>query len=157
MDLRNLQEQVKNAFYSKNCTNFSQINCFTDLKMFANYRPSASNFKSFSWSLEQFFLIVGQNNFGNKIPFLLFQRYVSRAGRFIPLNGSMTVVADAQKVITRTLFPKPSSEEFLGCRPVLFSKKHFPRTTGNLDLHKNCIHKTHHLDMNYYVNFLGRL
>ena len=36
-------------------------------KKFAN---SASNFKSFSRSLEQFFLTVGQNNFGNKIPFL---------------------------------------------------------------------------------------
>ena len=36
---------------------------------FANSRPSASNFKSFSRSLEQFFLTVGQNNFGNKIPF----------------------------------------------------------------------------------------
>ena len=34
----------------------------------ANSRPSASNFKSFSRSLEQFFLTVGQNNFGNKIP-----------------------------------------------------------------------------------------
>ena len=42
-----------------------QINCSSDLKMFAN---SASNFKSFSRSLEQFFLTVGQNNFGNKIP-----------------------------------------------------------------------------------------
>jgi hypothetical protein len=29
-----------------------------------------SDFKSFSRSLEQFFLTVGQNNFGNKIPFL---------------------------------------------------------------------------------------
>ena len=32
--------------------------------------PSVSNFKSFSRSLEQFFLTVSQNNFGNKIPFL---------------------------------------------------------------------------------------
>ena len=32
-------------------------------------RPSASNFKSFSQSLEQFFLTVGQYNFGNKITF----------------------------------------------------------------------------------------
>ena len=31
--------------------------------------PSALNFKSFFRSLEQFFLSVGQNNFGNKIPF----------------------------------------------------------------------------------------
>jgi hypothetical protein len=35
--------------------------------MFANSWPSALNFKSFSQSLEQFFLTVGQNNFGNKI------------------------------------------------------------------------------------------
>ena len=45
------------------------INCSSDLKIFANSRPSASNFKSFSRSLEEFFLKVGQNNFGNKIPF----------------------------------------------------------------------------------------
>ena len=42
--------------------------CLTN---FANYRPSASNFKSFFRSLEQLFLTIGQNNFGNKIPFLL--------------------------------------------------------------------------------------
>ena len=47
-----------------------RINCSSDLKNFANSRPSASNFKSFSQSQEQFFLTVGQNNFGNKIPFL---------------------------------------------------------------------------------------
>ena len=45
------------------------MNCSGDLKYFANSRPSASNFKSFSRSLEQFFLTVGQNNFGSKIPF----------------------------------------------------------------------------------------
>ena len=44
------------------------INCFIDLKNFANSWPSASNFKIFSRSLEQFFLTVGQNNFGIKIP-----------------------------------------------------------------------------------------
>ena len=53
LDLRNLQEQV-----------------LCDLKFFENSRPSALNFKKFSWSLEHFFLTVGQNNFGNKIPFL---------------------------------------------------------------------------------------
>ena len=37
---------------------------------FENSRPSASNFKSFSRSQEFFFLTVGQNNFGNKIPFI---------------------------------------------------------------------------------------
>ena len=44
------------------------INCSSNLKHFANSRPSASNFKSFSQSLEQFFLTIGQNNFCNKIP-----------------------------------------------------------------------------------------
>ena len=48
------------------------INCSSDLKIFANCRPSALNFKSFSRSLEQFFLTVGQNNFGNKIPLLFY-------------------------------------------------------------------------------------
>ena len=72
LDLRNLQEQVKKAFcYQKLFWPFTVwINCSSDLKNFANSWPSASNFKSFSRSLEQFFLTVGQNNFGNKIPFL---------------------------------------------------------------------------------------
>ena len=48
------------------------INCSSDLKNFANSRPSASNFKSFSQSLEYFFLTVGQNNFWNKIPWICF-------------------------------------------------------------------------------------
>ena len=47
---------------------------------FANSRSSASNFKSFSWSLEQFFLTVGQNDFGNKIPFLRIFWLISRFG-----------------------------------------------------------------------------
>ena len=71
-DLRNLQEQVKKAFcYQKLFWPFTVwINCSSDLKNFENSRLSASNFKSFSRSLEQFFLTVGQNNFGNKIPLL---------------------------------------------------------------------------------------
>ena len=76
--IRNLQEQVKKAFcYQKLLWPFTVwINCSRDLKIFANSRlnansrPSASNFKSFSRSLEQYFLTVRQNNFGNKIPFL---------------------------------------------------------------------------------------
>ena len=37
-------------------------NCSSDLKNFSNSQPSASNFKSFFQSLEQFFLTVGQKN-----------------------------------------------------------------------------------------------
>ena len=66
LDIRNLQEQVKKAFcYQKLFWPFAVwINCSSDLKNFANSQPSASNIKSFSQSLEQFFLTVGQNNFG---------------------------------------------------------------------------------------------
>ena len=68
-DMRNLQEEVKTAFcYQKLFWPFTVwINCSSDLKIFENSRPSASNFKSFSRSLEQFFLTVGQYNFGNKL------------------------------------------------------------------------------------------
>ena len=68
LDKRNLQEQVKKAFcYQKLFWPFTVwINWSSDLKNFANSRPSASNFKSFSRSLEQFFLTVG-----NKIPILI--------------------------------------------------------------------------------------
>ena len=62
--------EVKKAFcYQKLCWPFTvKMNCSSDLKIHANSRPLASNTKSFSQSLEQFFLIVCQNNFGNKIP-----------------------------------------------------------------------------------------
>ena len=36
------------------------------------------NFKSFSRSPEQFFLTVGQNNFGNKLPMIFFSPVVAR-------------------------------------------------------------------------------
>ena len=70
LDLRNLQEQVKKAFcYQQLFWPFTvRRNCSSGLKIFANSQPSASNFKKNSRSLEQFFLTVGQNNFGNKIP-----------------------------------------------------------------------------------------
>ena len=72
-DLRNLQEQVKKAFcYQKLLWPFTVwINCSSDLKIFENSWPSTSNFNSFSRSLEQFFITVGQDNFGNKIPLKL--------------------------------------------------------------------------------------
>ena len=64
LDMRNLEEQVKKAYCYQN---FEWIVLVHDLKNFANSWPSDSNFKSFSRSLEQFFLMVGKNNFGNKI------------------------------------------------------------------------------------------
>ena len=62
LDLRNILFQKSNTV---------RINCSTDLKLYANSQCSASNFNSFSQSLEQFFLTVDQNNFGNKIPYVL--------------------------------------------------------------------------------------
>ena len=44
----------------------------SDFKNFANSQPSPWNFKSSSRSQEQYFLPVGQNNFGNKYQFLWF-------------------------------------------------------------------------------------
>ena len=67
LDLRDLQEQVKKKHsVIKNCSEFS-LNFSSDLKFFANFEPSALKFKSFSQSIEYYFLTVGQTNFGNKI------------------------------------------------------------------------------------------
>ena len=70
LDMRNLQEQIKKAFcYHKLFWPFTvRVNLSSDLK---NFRPSASTFKRFSRSLEQFFLTVGQKNFGNKMIFVI--------------------------------------------------------------------------------------
>ena len=78
LDLRNKQEQVKKAFcYQQLFWSFIVwINCSRDLKNFANSRPSVSYFKHFSRSQQQFFLTVGQNNFGNKITFLLSRKKI---------------------------------------------------------------------------------
>ena len=104
LDLRNVQEQVRKAFCHQ--TLFwpfaVRINCSSDLKMFANSRPSASNFKSFSRSLEQFFLTVGENNFDNKIPlFHLFtiikfqpNAYWNYPFQWIDVDGSNNFAAE---------------------------------------------------------------
>ena len=82
LDMRNLEEKVKNAFcYQTLFWPFTvRINCSSDLKIFANSRPSVLSFKIFSQSLEQFFLTVGENNFGHKIPFLpkVFKQQLSK-------------------------------------------------------------------------------
>ena len=65
LDLRKLQEQVKKAFcYQKLFWPFTVLGIPKFLKILG-VQP-----QSFSRSPEQFFLIVGQNNFGNKIPVL---------------------------------------------------------------------------------------
>ena len=56
LDLRNIQEQVKKRILlPKIVLTFTVwINCSSDLKNFENSRPSARNFKSFSWSLDKY-------------------------------------------------------------------------------------------------------
>ena len=61
---------IRLVFCCHNCSDLLWEIFFAN---FANSRPSASNFKSFSQSLAQFFLTLGQNNFGNKIQFLSHQ------------------------------------------------------------------------------------
>jgi hypothetical protein len=65
-------KQLKSILFQKLFWPFTvQINCSSDFKTFANSWPSASYFISFSRSLEQFFLTIVQNNFGNKITFFV--------------------------------------------------------------------------------------
>ena len=64
-----------------NWSDFLQNPYFSELIIFSNSPPSASNFKSFSRSLEHFFLTVGQNNFGNKIPHFFFRLIWTRNTR----------------------------------------------------------------------------
>ena len=58
--MRNLQEQVKKDFVTKNCS---------DLLLFEQIVLEISKF--LDHYLEHFFLAVGQNNFGNKIQLFL--------------------------------------------------------------------------------------
>ena len=125
LDLRNLQEQVKKAFcYQKLFWPFTVwMNCSSDLKNFANSWPSALNFKSFSRSLQQLFLTVGQNNFGNKMPFL---------------NNSFIIFvlqSELLRVLVATFFDLPHTR--VNCKSTFFcvttlylttDKDHLPRT-----------------------------
>ena len=54
------------------------------LEQIKKFLPSSSNFKFLSRSLEYFFLTVGQNNFGNKIPFHLFFFFLLTLGPPLP-------------------------------------------------------------------------
>jgi hypothetical protein len=101
-------------------------NCSSDLKIFANFQPSVSNFKSFSRPLEHFPLIVGQNNFGYKIPFLK-EHLCSYATKHRPLE--YWVFTKQTNIFNRNNNDY-SSERILLC------STHYPRTTPNLQLHK---------------------
>ena len=73
LDMRNLQEQVKKHTVTKNCSDLSLFDQIVLVisKISKNSWPSAPNFKSFSQSLEQFYLTEGQTNYGKRIPVFL--------------------------------------------------------------------------------------
>ena len=72
LNMRNLQEQVKKAFfYQKLFWTFTVWINQVISKFLKILGLQHLIFKGFSRSLKQFFRAVGQNNFGNKIPFLL--------------------------------------------------------------------------------------
>ena len=83
-------------------------NCSSDLKHFANSWPSASNFKSFSQSLEQFFLTADQNNFGNKIPIFFRQvmllAYLKNHNLEVPEVQYFTPEKKMAKILVNTKF-----------------------------------------------------
>ena len=66
------RNKLKKHSVTRNCSDLSLFEKINQVIFFffANSRPSSSNFKSFSRSLEQIFLTVGQDNVGNKIPYL---------------------------------------------------------------------------------------
>ena len=74
--------KLKKHSVSKNC---SALSLFEQIVLIiSKFLPSASNIKSFSQSLEHFFLTVGQNNFGNKIPFF-FGQFLFHAKTFLSI------------------------------------------------------------------------
>ena len=70
--MRNLQEQVQKSIQLPNIVLTFTVwtTCSSDLKNFANSRPLASIFQNFFDYYNIFFLTVGQNNFGYKIPLI---------------------------------------------------------------------------------------
>ena len=99
------------------------------MKIFENSRLSASNFKSFSRSLEQFFLTVAQNNFGNKIPILLIILYCKQ-------HRNKVYLAKANIIwhFDFTSRNKSGNRVFLYCSPPPHKELISPKRFTNLPL-----------------------
>ena len=76
-------------------------------KLFKWSWPSASNFKSFSWSVEQFFLIIGQNNFGNKIPLEKNKQKSLSVFTWRPINLLVFTLWSSRQALRRRFFIFP--------------------------------------------------
>ena len=74
--MRNLQEQVKKHSVTKNCSDLSlfeeTVLMIPKFLQILGLQPRISKV-SLDHYVEQFFLTVGQNNFGNKIPIIYMQ------------------------------------------------------------------------------------
>ena len=99
------------------------------ISIFENSRLSASNFKSFSRSLEQFFLTVAQNNFGNKIPILLIILYCKQ-------HRNKVYLAKANIIwhFDFTSRNKSGNRVFLYCSPPPHKELISPKRFTNLPL-----------------------
>ena len=82
------QEQVKKANCFKNCTDFS---LFEEIVLVIS--------KNICRTLEQFFLTVGQNNFGNKTPFLTFSAF----SKYQLLNSNCSIVLNMRNLQVHNL------------------------------------------------------
>ena len=112
-----------------------RTNCSSDLKIFANSRPSASNFKSFSWSLEHFFLTVGQNNFGNKISFLHWRMCTATKSSFSPdVRKKIEAWRHWCKTKTAILFKNFYEKEFAMFHQIKIDTKHQLRSVDQLNI-----------------------
>ena len=92
---RNLQEHVKKVFcYQKLFWPFTVwINCSSDLKIFANSRPSALNFEMFSPSLEYFFSRYVRTILVTKYHFCSVERWPSKTELLFNNNISGGIAA----------------------------------------------------------------
>ena len=101
---------------------------------FANSQPSVSNFKTFSRSQEQFILTVGQNNFGNKIPFFVLKT----------INGTCCIVLQTwiycfDKLLRVFFFCICIEDSF-----EVYLRDHFSFSYGFVGISKpNIIHRMH--------------
>ena len=93
--------------------------CSSDLKIFANSRPSVSNFKSFSRSLEHFFLTVGQHSVTKNCSDLsLFEQIV-------PVISKLLQILSLQSRISKHFLNHQNNFFSLQVRTILVTKYHF--------------------------------
>ena len=91
LDKKNLQEHVEEKFcYQKLFGPFNvQTNCTSDCEYLLKLEAKSREFARILRSLEHFFLRVGQNNFGNKVPFFILLQFHKILLPHKDINGSI--------------------------------------------------------------------